>query len=78
MHYSISQESIKNTTKCKSNFSCFINNQPKFCKIDHSISDKIYIINCESTTMCNYKIFYGDSMFCSCPVRIEFYNRYKI
>lgn len=68
---------IKETTKCRKIFSCLSGEAPS-CSVELSIENKIHFIKCVSNESCSYRVPFGYSHVCNCPVRKELYNRYKI
>lgn len=74
----ISEEVLKNTTKCIKDFSCLRKDREDLCKIESCIENKIYFIKCLSDEPCQYKATFGYSLVCTCPTRKELYNLYKM
>ncbi|MCX9011739.1 MAG: hypothetical protein OIN66_11535 [Candidatus Methanoperedens sp.] len=74
----ISEDILKKTSRCKKNFSCLSGEISTLCKVEFCIEDKIHFIRCVTTMPCSYKIPFGYSYVCICPVRKELHNRYKI
>ena len=74
----INPEILKNTTKCRKDFSCLSGKRTDLCKVELSVKDKIHFVICLNDEPCNYKISFGYSFVCRCPVRKELYNRYNI
>ncbi len=74
----IDEEVLKNTTKCKKNFSCLSDIRNNLCKVELNIDNKIHFVKCMSSEPCNYRISFGYSFVCICPVRKELFNRYNI
>lgn len=72
MNFTIAENVLKETTKCNKNFSCLSCDKKCLCKVTHIVGNyDILFIETESTTICPYKIAYGDSHFCACPTRSE-------
>jgi hypothetical protein len=80
MAYQISDEIIKQTTKCLFDFECMTNDKWETCSIYRyyegnglGITDK-----CQKSS-CRYSMPFGFTyFFCHCPVRREIYQRYKL
>ena len=68
---------IKNTKKCKKLFGCIENDTHVLCKVEHCVDNKVHFIKCLHNDICDYKISFGKSYFCSCPVRKEIYKKYN-
>jgi len=68
---------IVESTECEKEFEC-LNCQDNFCKVVQCINDKVHFLKCDEKE-CKFKISFGKKeFFCTCPVRKEIYNRYKI
>jgi len=74
----ISDDILKKATRCKKNISCLRDENAEICKVELCIENKIHFIKCINSKPCSYKIPFGYSFVCICPVRKELYNRYKI
>jgi len=74
----INEEYLKNTTKCKKDFSCLSGKRNDLCKVELNVEDKIHFVKCMSSEPCSYRISFGYSFVCLCPVRKELFNRYNI
>ena len=73
----VDDDVIKNTNRCKKDHSC-LSDLTDLCKVEMCIADKIHFIKCMNERTCNYRITFGYSFVCTCPVRKELYNKYKI
>jgi hypothetical protein len=74
----INEEIIKNTSKCKKDFSCLSGLRNNLCQVELNVGDKIHFVKCMSNEPCDYRISFGYSFVCLCPVRKELFNRYNI
>jgi hypothetical protein len=77
MKIEIPDEILKNTTKCNKSFGCLKNEKHVLCRVEHCVNEEVYFIKCLNTATCNYRVSFGNSYFCSCPVRMEIFNKYK-
>lgn len=77
MDLKIDEEILKKTTRCKKNFSC-LSGERSLCNIELCVNEKIHFIKCVSGESCNYRIPFGYSFVCTCPVRKELHKRYGI
>ena len=83
MALKVSDEAIEKTTKCSWNYSCLEdNNSPKcsvnksMCEVENTLENYLFVDwNHED---CHYKLEFGDSFICRCPVREEIYERYNM
>lgn len=72
----IDEKIIKKATRCEKQFACLNNKQHVCCEIFMLINNEICVIREAERYVCKYKEN-GFSEICSCPVRIEIYNKYK-
>ncbi len=78
----IPKDIVKKTTKCKIKFSCLSSDSHELCKVGKiNGPDHLFIIS-PKKQLCPYKTYqiqFGMSYFiCSCPTRVELYNRHGI
>lgn len=78
MGIEINEDILKKTTKCKKKFSCLYSKKKDICKVIYCARGKVHYIKCRTSKDCDYKISFGEHLICSCPVRREIYNNYKI
>jgi hypothetical protein len=74
----IDEDVIKSTTKCEKDFKCLVDNTYELCKVTEAVHDKVIFVKCLEESYCNYKMGYGYSHTCNCPIRKERYKKYKI
>jgi hypothetical protein len=77
MDIKVDDNIIEQTTKCRKNFSCLSGETPIY-SVESNINNKIHFIKCVNNKSCSYILSFGYSFICTCPVRKELYNRYKI
>lgn len=74
----IHKTTLKETVRCVKSFECLSNdNHP--CLISkgiRSVESKLLFVEC-AEDHCNYKLSFGYSKICHCPVRIEIFNKYN-
>ena len=72
----ISDEIIKNTTKCPNDFKCLEDENFKTCPaVDFIETDNILFVNAKFYVVCPYILPFADSNICSCPVRIDIFKK---
>ncbi|MBU3968326.1 MAG: hypothetical protein KKG76_13320 [Euryarchaeota archaeon] len=74
----VDDDIIKTANRCKKNFSCLSSDETDLCKVEMNVGEKIHFIKCKNKNTCNYRIPFGYSFVCTCPVRKELYNKYKV
>jgi hypothetical protein len=77
MKFAVSEDVIKKATKCRSNFSCLSGEGVCLCEIEDFAGDKLHFIK-PGTGECDYRMGFGFSYLCNCPVRKEIYNQYRV
>jgi hypothetical protein len=75
----MSEAILKETTKCKKNFSCLSLQASSVCSVQHTIGSRILVTLCGAGPLCPYCVA-TDYMegFCKCPTRRELHRRYGI
>jgi hypothetical protein len=83
MALQVSDDSRKRTKKCSSNFLCLSNEKNPLCSkkrplcpVEIALESMIFVKS--KNNDCVYKEEYGAGYLCTCPVRFEIYNRYKM
>ena len=74
----VDDSTIKETTRCKKSFSCLPEKRKELCRVTHKVEDKVYFVECQDTESCSYRLSFGNSFMCTCPVRKVIYDKYKI
>ncbi len=74
----IDKEVLALASGCPTNLSCITKSTEHLCKVEECLNNKIYFLNCSDNNTCNYKVSFGTSHTCACPVRKEIYNKYKV
>ena len=78
IEFQINDNVLRDTTKCRKDFSCLSGEKECLCELKYCSYDQSYYINPNTEKFCNYMICYGSTILCSCPVRREIFDRYKI
>lgn len=65
-------------TSCNKRLVCLEKDSADLCKVVDCVNGDVHFIACSSNTECAYRLSFGDAVACTCPVRMELYNRYKI
>jgi len=78
MKIEIDKDIVSKAILCEKNFDCLKNENHDFCKVEFSCSSEVHFINCLEDNFCVYKKVFGDSFYCSCPIRKEINNKYNI
>ena len=83
MALQVSDECRKKTTKCPSNFLCLsdkenpmCSKEKPLCTVDIPLESMLFVKYKQND--CAYMEEYGAGYLCTCPVRFEIYNRYKM
>ena len=71
----IEEQIITKTTHCEKNFDCLKSDKHHCCKVKYCVNKEVHFINCANNINCSYKMIFGNSFICICPVRKEIYNK---
>jgi len=75
--FSINEDILKKTIKCRFNFACLKNNGFPKCVVDYSVKGNVVFLKKVREEMCPYKMSFGYSYICHCPIRYEIYEKYE-
>ncbi len=79
MKFTVSEDVLNSTTKCKDKFACLHGEGDCLCDIEDCSEGKIHFITPKHQYgLCEYKMAFGYSYTCNCPIRKELYNNYRI
>ena len=79
MGVTVSEDTLKGTTRCAKDFRCLSGEVDNMCQVGFlSNSAPILFVQKVQDQFCGYCGHFGHSWLCSCPVRIELYNGYQI
>ena len=80
MDKEISEDIIKNTTKCINDFSCLNSGKECLCNVEKTAGVNHLFLKDDGSkkSACLYRMGFGDSFICNCPTRNEIYRRYQI
>ena len=74
----VDKKTVNETLHCEKNFACIKIDKHVCCKVENCINKEVHFITSIDNNNCNYKISFGNSYFCTCPVRKEIFNKYGI
>jgi len=84
LKFDISADVLNRTTKCPSDFYCLNSgSDPKcsesmtMCPVEVHIENSVLFVRAPHNLLCSYKIHFGTSYICTCPVRYEISKRYN-
>ncbi len=78
MEYKIDTEILRETVKCRKNFSCLSGVKDCLCEVEDNIYNKILFIKPRSNKLCDYRNAFGYSYVCNCPTRKEIFRLYSV
>jgi hypothetical protein len=80
--FEIDKSIINETQKCRQDFSCLAGSKECLCEVEDSFSNKnknkINFIKLSCEGICDYRMSFGYSNICNCPVRKEIYRLYHV
>lgn len=74
----VSDKAREETTKCPFSFQCLQDEKRCMCVIERCLEGNGCFLETVKPQDCPYKMSFGYSYMCHCPIRIELYHRYKI
>jgi hypothetical protein len=74
----ISKETLQQTIKCTLSFQCLDDERRDICSVELSLREKGCFLKTVKPIACRYRVSFGDSYLCTCPTRLELFNKYKI
>jgi hypothetical protein len=78
MKYAINEKILNSAVKCSENFACLLGNNKCTCDVVDCSSGTVHFVTpLKQRESCKYKMTFGYSYTCNCPVRKEIYNLYK-
>jgi hypothetical protein len=82
MSFNIPRAILKNTTKCRSDFSCISSEGKDLCQVASKLDayDGNSILFCSPTNdqYCSYRKPFGEYCICGCPTRKAIHSRYQL
>ena len=72
MLFPIDAETLAATTHCKQDHRCIMEKDYSCGTVQHSVSEKVIFVKCSYMGHCHYKMSFGASFVCHCPIRKEF------
>jgi hypothetical protein len=79
MAFTVSQESKEKATECPFNFQCQQNNTRLMCTVEKEINNYgVFVKSCSREEFCSYRLPYGFTQICLCPVRLEIFKKYRV
>jgi len=77
MAFKISEQAIKAADNCIYHFACLSGDEKCLCAVDDNFNGKILFIKPHNHNACSYRMSFGYSYICKCPVRKEIFMRYQ-
>jgi len=76
--YTISEETIAITQRCKKGFSCLSGEREDLCLVESCVNGDVHFIKCLNKESCSYQGTFGSGVVCYCPTRKELYNKHGV
>ncbi len=77
MEIRLSDKAQKQTRLCQKDFQCLKGEEDCFCPVEKHIEGDGLFIRKTHEDYCSYELLFGNSSICTCPARIEIYERYN-
>ena len=74
----ISDEAIAASGSCCLAKACLGEDPPSLCKVVFCVDSKLLGVACGESDPCRYQHVMEDRTLCTCPVRMEIYEKYGV
>ncbi|MHC4127292.1 MAG: hypothetical protein ACYSUA_03830 [Planctomycetota bacterium] len=78
MVFYVSDAATQACVKCPRGHSCLQKGEGGLCRVSSCVDGAMHFIACAHDGPCPYKQPVWERLVCSCPVRREIYNKYKV
>jgi hypothetical protein len=79
MKFEIADEIQKCAVDCTKELNCLMDDEHRLCPVAKCIEGRTHYIKCLDNNECHYRDSIDGLYYkCSCPVRMEIYNKYQI
>ncbi len=75
--YEIAHETLASAEQCHRNHACLNEKTPPLCHVKDCVNNEIHFV-ATNILYCKYFVFFADEVICTCPVRKELFNKYKV
>jgi len=75
--YKIEKRIVDEAVKCEKEFQCLSGDEECLCPVEDEIEGNILFVQSLNVS-CPYRISFGYSFICTCPVRKYLFIRYKV
>jgi hypothetical protein len=77
--YEIADEIQKYAVDCTNGLNCLVDNKHRLCPVAKCIEGRTHYIKCLDNNHCFYRNSIDGLYYkCTCPVRMEIYNKYQV
>lgn len=76
MKFKVDDVTIDCATHCEKSLACLNTEDHVYCPVVHCVMHTVHYIECLHDEPCAYKETLEGSTICTCPVRMEIFNRY--
>jgi len=76
--FTVPADAIKNTTRCRHNFSCLESGQcgdSPMCEVQTTHGENVLRVRAVHWPGCEYHLDFGGARFCVCPVRCAIHKQ---
>ena len=79
MKFTVSEQVLKETTMCETNFSCLESGQcgdKPMCEVAYANGQNLLFLKTKDSFNCLYRVPFGYSQVCRCPARFAIHKKY--
>jgi hypothetical protein len=78
MVFHVSKAATEACTRCPRAHACLQESEEDLCSVSGCVDGAMHFVVCAHEGPCPYRQTVWERPLCSCPVRREIYNRYKV
>ena len=78
MELFVNNEIKQSAELCQDKYGCLTGQKKTICKVISTVNNNEMYVICQNNNACKYRHQVNERILCTCPVRLEIYNKYKI
>ena len=79
MGFNVDDETVRTAANCEKEHACLGANESQLCPVQSLVTgedDALVFVECLKMEACAYRLSFGESYVCRCPVRVEIYRKF--
>jgi hypothetical protein len=78
LQYTIDDEICSQASYCRQGKVCLSDPEHRMCAVTQCVNREVLFVCGTNRGICDYRMSFGNSYICSCPIRIELYRQHKV